>query len=88
MTIQRVGDRALVKYAKRAKMLSRQTVLALLREACDEAGSQSAYAKQCGYTPAYLSDVLSGKRDPGPKILAPLGLEAAPSSQMYQRAKR
>jgi transcriptional regulator with XRE-family HTH domain len=36
--------------------------------------SGSAVAKELGVSPAYLSDVMRGKREPGPKILEPLGL--------------
>ena len=33
------------------------------------------YAKNLHVSPAYLSDVYRGRRDPGPALLEPLGLE-------------
>lgn len=44
-----------------------------LRKACREAGGQSAWAEMHGISPAYVSDVLNARRDPGDKILAALG---------------
>lgn len=37
--------------------------------------SQKAFASSLGITPAYLSDLYAGKRDPGPKVLKVLGLK-------------
>lgn len=37
--------------------------------------TQAAYAKCCGISSAYLSDVLQGRREPGSKMLAALGFE-------------
>ena len=45
-----------------------------LRKAIADAGGQSAWAKQVGLTPSYVNDVLLGRRDPGPAVLAALGL--------------
>ena len=39
-----------------------------------QGGSQRSCAQQLGISEAYLSDILSGKRDPGPKLLEPIGL--------------
>jgi predicted transcriptional regulator len=50
-------------------------VLAIIRRAADEAGTQVALAERLGVSQAYLSDVLNGRRDPGESILGPLGLE-------------
>lgn len=38
-------------------------------------GSQISRAKKLGISPAYLCDLLKGKRQPGPKLLEALGLE-------------
>ena len=43
--------------------------------ACREAGGQKAWAMRHGISASYVSDVLQGKTDPGPLILAPLGLQ-------------
>jgi transcriptional regulator with XRE-family HTH domain len=37
--------------------------------------TQSAVAKELGIMPSYLSDVLKGRREPGPQVLDALGLE-------------
>ena len=46
-----------------------------LREACNEAGSQTAYAQALGVRPQFVSNVLAGRRDPSRKLLKALGLE-------------
>lgn len=48
---------------------------ALIRRACREAGSQKAWAKQHNINEAFLSQVLRGEREPSPAILDPLGME-------------
>lgn len=57
----------------------------MLRRATDEAGGQKAFASQHGVSQAYISDVLRGRREPGPAILNTLGLVAQPTT--YQKAK-
>lgn len=54
--------------------LTQPDVVARLREATLLAGSQRAWARAHGVSAAYVSDVLSGRRDPGESILRPLGL--------------
>lgn len=39
-------------------------------------GKQKSLAAICDLSPAYLSDILAGKRDPSPKLLVYLGLKA------------
>lgn len=36
---------------------------------------QAAWARAHGISPAYVNDVLHGRRDPGPKILDAIGFE-------------
>ena len=50
-------------------------IITEIRRAADRAGTQKALAEQLGVSPAYLSDVLNGRKDPGDAILEPLGLE-------------
>lgn len=50
-------------------------IRSLLREACDEAGSQKAWAESHGLSGSYVTDVLQGRRDPGQSILEALGYE-------------
>ena len=59
-------------------------VIQVLRFKASEAGSQRALAEQLGVGQPYLSRVMSGRLDPGPSILDPLGLERVVS----YRAKR
>lgn len=51
-------------------------VRAQLRKMVKELGTQRAVAEKLGIGRQYLSDVLSGKRDPGPAVLNALGLKA------------
>lgn len=45
-----------------------------LREACDKAGSQIAWARVHDLNISYVSEVQRGTRAPGSKVLAALGL--------------
>lgn len=55
--------------------MTESEVIALVRRKVDEAGSMREYARQTGVTVSYVSDLLNGRRAPGPKILGPLGIE-------------
>lgn len=65
-------------------MHSADRVLHELRTACDEAGSQSAWAEAKAVSPAYVSDVLAKRREPGEAILSALGYERV---VLYRRVK-
>lgn len=54
--------------------ISNDEVLAALRQAVDQAGSQRTYATSIGISQAYLADVLQGRRSAGDKILGAMGL--------------
>jgi DNA-binding transcriptional regulator YdaS (Cro superfamily) len=56
----------------------------MLRRACQAAGSAAAWAKDNGVSPAYVSDTLNKRRDPGPAILDALGIEAETN---YRKSK-
>ena len=60
-------------------------VLALLKRRCASAGGQAAWAKAHDLSPAYVSDVLNGRREPGAGILRALGVERVIS---YRRAPK
>jgi hypothetical protein len=49
--------------------------VALLRLACDRAGSQRRWALAHGVSPQSVTDVLTGHREPAGKLLEALGLE-------------
>ena len=51
-------------------------IYAELRSACEKAGGQAQWAKSHGVSPQYVCDVLNARRDPGPKILGPLGYQS------------
>ena len=51
-------------------------VLDMLREECAQVGSQYQWATKHKLSPAYISDVLQGRRNPGPAVLKALRLEA------------
>jgi transcriptional regulator with XRE-family HTH domain len=55
--------------------MNKSEVLKLIRQAVHDAGSQTAFARQCGVTTQYINDLLRGRRDPGAKILDALGIE-------------
>lgn len=65
-------------------MITDEDVLKLLRAAVDHSGSQVALAKAIGITPGNLSDVLSGKRNPGEQIQKYLGVKRR---TVYERVK-
>ena len=55
--------------------MTKADVVRRLKERTHAAGSQAALARELRITPAYLSQVLRGTREPGPKLLQALGLE-------------
>ena len=59
-------------------------VIKFIRDRAREVGSQKALAAKLGVSAPYLGDVLNGRKEPGPAILEPLGLERVVS---YRRLK-
>jgi DNA-binding transcriptional regulator YdaS (Cro superfamily) len=57
------------------KLFTASDVRRLLRRACIDAGKQEAVAALCGVSGAYISQVMLGKKPPGPSIARGLGLE-------------
>lgn len=55
--------------------LSQDQALALIRKKIDGEGSQLAFARKHDLSPAYISDVITGRRDPSKAILDAAGLE-------------
>lgn len=60
------------------------TVVAELMEACVAEGSQKAWAKKHGLSPAYVNDVINGRREPANTIAEALGYECF---VIYRRRK-
>ena len=53
--------------------MKEQQVISTLRAMCQETSLRQT-AKKLQISPPYLSDILLGKRSPGPKVLKRLGL--------------
>lgn len=56
-------------------VVTESEVISLVREAVDRAGSMRKLASEWGVSPPMISDLLGGRRGPGPKILRHLGLK-------------
>ena len=54
--------------------MNQKTVVNRIRRMCEQQRSQAAVAVYFGVSQAYISDILCGKRQPGPAILTKLGL--------------
>lgn len=54
--------------------MTEKDALSRLNEAVSEAGGQSSFARHAGISQSFVSDVLSGKRRPSPRLLRALGL--------------
>lgn len=55
--------------------MTENDVRKMLKRACNEAGSQRAFARKHGLSAAYISDVLLGHRAPAGTICRALGLQ-------------
>jgi DNA-binding transcriptional regulator YdaS (Cro superfamily) len=66
------------------RVLDSDGVRALMRQACNEAGTQKAWAEKIGVSPGFVSDILKGGREPSGAVLRAPGLERA---VMYRRAR-
>jgi len=53
--------------------MTHQQLLRRLQAACDEAGSQTAFAEALRVRPQFISNVLAGRRQPSAKLLEALG---------------
>src|SRR6202022_2912828 len=72
-----------------AQTLNREGVIELLRSQCEKAGSLRAWARANNCSAPYVSDVLAGNREPGPKILRALFLTRSVKCErelVYRRA--
>lgn len=55
--------------------LTLDELIHLLHRLVEQAGSQKTFAEWHGISPAYLNDVLHGRREPGEMILRAIGYE-------------
>lgn len=67
-------------------MITEERVLECLREECERLGSQKAFADLHGLSTAYINDVLRGRRELGPAILAALDVERVVTYRERQKA--
>lgn len=67
---------------KSVDFLGEREFFDLLNTACGVAGSQKAFAEQCGVSAQYLHSVLHAKQAPSPAILGAIGLRRV---TFYQR---
>jgi hypothetical protein len=56
-------------------MMTLNSFVQMLSEACDSAGGVRAFARQCKVDPSHISKVLWDKQLPGPKLLKVFGLK-------------
>lgn len=70
-------DAAVLQCEEAAEVVAPAAVLDELRAAVERAPSAARWARRHGVGPGYLADVLSGRRPPGAKILAALGIGRA-----------
>jgi hypothetical protein len=65
---------------RRGPQLSATDVRARLRDECCRRGGQRAWARVHDVADTYVSGVISGRLEPGPKILRALGLARDPAT--------
>jgi hypothetical protein len=58
----------------KTKVYTENQVRSMLSVLKDDAGGTRALAKQLGRSPSYVSDVLNGRRGPGPDFLKAVGI--------------
>lgn len=68
---------------RRECYVSEGEVRIVLREMVDGYESLRQAAAKWKVSPAYLSDILSGRRQPGMKILRVMGMEKCPQPPLY-----
>lgn len=61
-------------------------VYGLIRQACRDAGGQHKWAEQVGVTPAFVSALLHGRRNPSKRILDALGVRKVVTFHYTQQA--
>jgi DNA-binding transcriptional regulator YdaS (Cro superfamily) len=56
--------------------VTKEQLVQHLKRCVKSAGTQRAFAEQVGISQQYVSDVLAGRRDPGPKLAAAIGFRS------------
>src|SRR4051812_1628398 len=66
--------------------MNEQEVVEIVRKEAKRAGGVRPLAREWKVSPCYISDLMNGRRTPGPKILGPLGLERVARVTFEKRA--
>jgi len=61
--------------ASRMMSVDQHAMVTLLKTECQKCGSQKAFAKQHGYSPAFINDVLHGRREVSENLARILGYQ-------------
>lgn len=64
--------------------MTEKDIIILIQHQVKRAGSMRALARDWNITVSYVSDLLNGRRAPGPKVLGPLGIEVVKTTT-YRR---
>jgi DNA-binding transcriptional regulator YdaS (Cro superfamily) len=67
--------------------ITEQDLIADLRNHCEIAGSQKEWARIYGFSPAYVSDVLHGRRDVSEAMADALGYRRVVRFERKEREK-
>lgn len=70
------------------KQLTQEEFLGLIRDDVEKTGTQKAVAAAMSVSESYLSDVLTGRRDAGDKILRHYKLRAVTNYVPIQKGKQ
>ncbi len=54
-----------------------------LKQELEKAGTQKAFARQCGISEQYLTDILKRRREPGEKLLKALKIKRVITYERY-----
>jgi len=63
------------KAASRMMSVDQHAMVAILKAECQKCGSQKAFAKQHGYSPAFINDVLNKRREVSENLARILGYQ-------------
>lgn len=73
---------------KREIIFTEADLRSMLISEVHKAGSNRAFAVANSLSESYVSDVMNGRRAPGPAILAVLGLEVNSTTTTYRRTRK
>jgi len=64
--------------------MTKVELILLIKDKAREAGDQKTLAAEWNVSEAYLSDVINGRKEPGEKILTPLGVKQVVTYEFNQ----